>query len=261
MTMKIVPISTDHSLVQSMLNIKFANRMNSLLSVQSQCIQNKGEIEGLKKQQQDALDNQAENEKEYKKEKRHRILHAIVSIFAHVVNLVMTVLRPVKHLMKTARKAITKALHKSIGKSMGGLLKHAGLAKPMKHITAGVKKGAGAAIEKPGLGKRALNHLANGGAKSFLKRTALINGISGGLNGIGDGVFKIQDAKIKNAIANIENNIELISANFKVSEEIKSKAQDNIKTQVNENIQIMENVASTISKFGNLQMQLLTKAA
>lgn len=260
MTMKIVPISTDHSLVQSMLNIKFANRMNSLLSVQSQCIQNKGEIEGLKKQQQDALDNQAENEKEYKKEKRHRIIHAIVSIFAHVVNLVMTILRPVKHLMKTARKAITKALHKSIGKSMGGLLKHVGLAKPMKHLTAGVKKGAGAAIKKPGLGKRILNNLSNG-IKSFLKRTGIINGISGGLNGIGNGVFKIQDAKIKNAIANIENNVELISANFKVSEEIKSKAQDNIKTQVNENIQIIENVASTISKFGNLQMQLLTKAA
>lgn len=259
--MKIGAVSTDQSLVQSMLNIKFANRMNSILSVKSQCIQNKGEIEGLKKQQQDALDNQAENEKEYKEERKHRIIHAIVSIFTHVINLVMTILRPVKHIAKAARKSITKAVRKSVGKASGGLLKHANVAKPMKRLAGGVKKGSSAALKKPSLNKKELLNVIGSEAKKSLKRTAVANGVLGGADAVNTGVLKIKTAQIKNTIANIENNIELISANFDVSEKNKSKEQENIQTQVNENIQMRENVASTISKFGNLQMQLLTHAA
>ncbi|EJB9157239.1 hypothetical protein MXG88_004868, partial [Salmonella enterica] len=65
---------------RNLMTIKFMNRINMLLSVQSQAIQNKGEIAGIKQQQQDAIDTQKKNEDEYKKEQRHRILHAIVSI-------------------------------------------------------------------------------------------------------------------------------------------------------------------------------------
>ncbi|MIE71881.1 hypothetical protein EL06_21275 [Salmonella enterica subsp. diarizonae] len=245
---------------RNLMTIKFMNRINMLLSVQSQAIQNKGEIAGIKQQQQDAIDTQKKNEDEYKKEQRHRILHAIVSIIAHVINLVMTIVRPVKHIAKAARKAVTKTVRKSIGKASQGLMQHIGLSQPMKRMAGGAKKALKTGVEKPGMGKRALTHIANGGAKRFIKRTAVIDGISGGLNGIGDGVFKVQTAKIKNAIDNLQNNIDLISTNYELSESLKQKEQDNIKKQVDANIQMLENVTSAVNSMGNLQMQVLTNA-
>lgn len=271
--------SSNTDVARNLMAVRFMNRINMLLSVQSQSIQNKGEIAGIKQQQQDALDTQKKNEDEYKKEQRHRILHAIVSIIAHVINLVMTIVRPVKHIAKAAKKAVKKAV-KSVTKTSRGVMQHIGLSKPMKRVAGGVKKGieagiekpgmgrvAGgvkkgikAGVEKPGMGKRVLTHIAKGGTKKFIKRTALINGISGGLNGIGDGVFKVQTAKIKNSIDNLQNNIDLISTNYELSESLKKKEQDNIEQQVNANVQMLENVNSAVNTMGNLKMQVLTNA-
>jgi len=244
------------------------NRINNLLTVQSQSIQNKGEIQGIKQQQKDALDNQKENEKEYKKEQRHRILHAIISIFAHVVNLVMTIIRPVKHIAKMAKKGISKAVNKSVGKAAGKLASHfdsgiipKGAGQPMRKAVTGINKGLKAGVEESGLAKKALTNISQGGVKSFLKRSAMINGIADGVNGISDGVFTIQEAKIKNIIANNENNVELISENNKMNEDLKKKAQDVLARNADETMQMKKNVNNAIDQYGNLQMQLLTKAA
>ncbi|HFS5794024.1 TPA: hypothetical protein ACH1J3_004838 [Citrobacter werkmanii] len=255
-----ISMNTSNSIGKSLLSIKRMNSANMLLSIQSQSIQNQGEIAGIKLKQQDALDTQKKNEDEYKKQQRHRILHAIVSVFAHVINLVMTIIRPVKHLAKTAKKALTKTLRKSINKASSGLLKNFGLSHPMKRVAGGVKKGLKVGAEKPGIARRALTHLAGRETKKFIKRTAFINGISGGLNGVGDGVFKIQTAKIKLAIDNLQNNIDLISSNFDLSESLKQQEQDNVKRQVESNIQMLENVNSAVNTMGNLQVQFLTKA-
>ncbi|MFS9381051.1 hypothetical protein QNN88_10180 [Citrobacter sp. ANG330] len=254
MQIKFTPTTSGHNTALDLLKIKGANRLNMLLSVQSQTIQNQGEISGIKQQQQDALDNQQKNEEEYKKEQRHRILHAIVSIFAHVINLVMTIIRPVKHLAKAARKGISKAINKGLHKATGGLLRHMGAAKPMKRVAGGAKK----AIKGSSAAKRPAMKVVASEAKKFAKRTAVINGVSGGLNGIGDGVFKIQTGKIKNAIDNLENNIDLISANFTMTENMKKDEQDNIKAQVDKNVDMRKNVQSTINTIGNMQAHIMS---
>jgi hypothetical protein len=232
-----------------------------LLSVQSQSIQNKGEISGIKQQQQNALETQEDNEEEYQKEHRHRILHAIISIFTHIVNIVMTVLRPVKHIAKAVSKSLSKALNKGIKKATNGMMKHFGLAKPMQRVGKGVQKSIKSGIKEPGLGSRALTHIANGGLEDFIKRTTIINTVGNSINKIDDGIFGMQTAKLKEEIAIIKTNMELIDYNCQLSESIKQQEQDNIKTQVNENIQMLEDINSAVNALGNLNMQVIAKAA
>jgi len=86
--------------MKNFMAIRMMNRLNMLLSVQSQSIQNKGEISGIKQQQQNALETQEDNEEEYQKEHRHRFCTPL-SVFLRILLILSWLL---SGLLNTLRK-------------------------------------------------------------------------------------------------------------------------------------------------------------
>ncbi|MCK7227233.1 type III secretion system translocon subunit SctE [Enterobacter asburiae] len=258
-------------------------------NLNSQIIDNRGQIAGKKLEQENGLKNQQDNEKQYKKEKRHRILHAIFSFIAHVISLVMIVIRPVKSVAKLAKKGIKKALSKTAGKSMhntaghmmkklGKGIKHAGQ-EGVRSVKSGVKTVKNTVVQTAQnvghMNGSILKNMGHGlkgmrdGFRNFMqtdlgrlaKREAIVNGTVESVNGIGDGVTDIQIAKIKSNVEWRENNNELIEQNFDVSEQQKKQTLDNTKALVQNKEDKIHLAEALLKSTNDISTAFITHAA
>ncbi|HDR2354451.1 TPA: hypothetical protein QCH65_001622 [Enterobacter roggenkampii] len=268
---------------------KEAQQLLQAQNLNSIFIDNKGQIDGKKLQQEKSLKDQEDNKKQYEKEKRHRIIHAIFSFIAHIVSIVMIIVRPVKSVAKMAKKGIKKALSKTAGKSLhktaghmmkklGKSIKHAGH-KGVNSVKSGVKTVKSAAVKTAHnvghMNGSILKNMGHGlrgmrnGFRNFMqtdlgrlvKREAGVNGAVESINAIGDGVTDVQIANIKSNVEARENNMALIDLNYDVSQQEKKQTIENAKALV-QNRENNINLAEALLKNANdISTAFITHAA